>query len=56
MSEKIGYTCSCGHFNPADAWASAHWFEVLLHTCKGCGVENQIKDGDIYDGSEDEED
>ena len=43
----LEYKCDCGHVNPCESgWAAAHWHEELLHTCKGCGNRNAIKDGE----------
>lgn len=50
MSDELGYTCSCGHFNKAGMWAAAHWSEVLMHKCEGCKMTNFIKEGEVVEG------
>ena len=48
MSEKLGYTCPCGHWNAAGSgWAAAHWDLELKHTCQKCGQKNIIQSGEF---------
>lgn len=42
---ELGYTCPCGKYHQASAWAAAHWYIRLKHTCDTCRRINDIKSG-----------
>ena len=38
------FTCECGKVHPLGVYVSAHWLEVLVHTCD-CGRRHSLHNG-----------
>lgn len=37
-----GFTCKCGFVVKYPAYVYAHWRDVLIYTCEGCGKKYSI--------------
>lgn len=50
-----GFTCECGENHDFPAYVHAHWYEVLIHTCKKCQRQHRILRGRATLMSKDDE-
>jgi hypothetical protein len=37
-----GFTCECGKFHEFGAYVTAHWRDILHHTCDDCGAKHSV--------------